>query len=1165
MSCSKGCSDFIDTLHKCNQPFDLVPKILQMTKPPPNWVTKGKSEGHGIEARFLAHADAHMHATLDIVKKCGPPADQKKAQQALAFLSKVRKCAVPPHSINGVWVNRSAQASDYTVGSTVSLNCSLGFTLASGSTSMTCDKGLQWIPVGLYEDGSYVGSYPTCEGASPSCLHLDKGLPSTNCTDSAAINFSPGVETDDGSCKYTQDHLRDKERKAGATCHIFTNGTWPSGLTGGADAQRTITAPANSPWIVQGKSLCWGSNAHPKAQPIEYHFVGNTEADLTLRYVRVKSSNRTKGVGVRLSGAVGTLWAVIFDATNSAQYGGAIYAGEGSTLSVTMGVFSQTSALQGGAIFALSSTLTVSRSTFRATRAQTHGGGAIYAAKCPTVTISGSRFDGCIAEDEKGGTALFLVGCSQILISDSSFTPFDQIKTVYFDTSWLSTVGGCSEHPCATGYSCTYTQYSRNCTACPPSTVGTDGLACTFCAPGKEPNQARNGCVLCGPGMYSSFGIQCQLCEKPNVVSRNRTDCVLPFRCSAGTEPNTENAKCTKCKPGRYSRDGTACKVCKIPNVVQSDMSDCYPCKAGKGPNQNHTHCEHCERNEFSSFGICRSTCLTPSKVNADQTACVSGGGTGSYDAGKGVVRCFETDQAIDNDLVNQRSGRDPCPPCVDCEITNSSNGRMTLRSGYALRPTKPPTLSGQPTESIAIFKCPIEVACLASDNGTRCAEGYEGPLCGACANKYGKQKNHTCARCDSMTTKTQNRLELSIVFAVFIAIAFIWYKKASFGKMFRMALDAELLEHCKIVIGFFQVVSPLGDVLALPFAELMPELNAWLHSVDFLFINLSDFVAIDCIIPTFYVVWFCNVFVVPLVLFSLVGAQYWSQRDNESGNARKDAWTAGFIVLFLTYPRVSKHLFEIMVCRQLGDQQSVLEVNYSVSCETSAYDTFETIALIMVVFVPLGVPAWLLFRLINQRNKHEKEFADAREGGFTVPMHAQTHFAEYNYQRLLRSYGMVIRVYRAKVYYYEPFDWLRKMLLGGLLMLLHRGSILQVFVGTCVSFVYGMLHANLRPYRKSPTNLLKFCVELQIFLTLLISMLLRFADKLTLQSEKSLRKRGYEVLLLCSFVLLVPGAFFATTLVTLRHSRRERASKEAREIEMEGSLVASQGRMPVE
>jgi hypothetical protein len=87
MGCSKGCSDFIDTLQKCNKPFDLVPKVKAMPIPPAQWVAKGKSEGHGIEARFFAHVDSHMHATLDIIKKCGPPADRKKAQKALTLLS----------------------------------------------------------------------------------------------------------------------------------------------------------------------------------------------------------------------------------------------------------------------------------------------------------------------------------------------------------------------------------------------------------------------------------------------------------------------------------------------------------------------------------------------------------------------------------------------------------------------------------------------------------------------------------------------------------------------------------------------------------------------------------------------------------------------------------------------------------------------------------------------------------------------------------------------------------------------------------------------------------------------------------------------------------------------------------------------------------------------
>jgi hypothetical protein len=536
---------------------------------------------------------------------------------------------------------------------------------------------------------------------------------------------------------------------------------------------------------------------------------------------------------------------------------------------------------------------------------------------------------------------------------------------------------------------------------------------------------------------------------------------------------------------------------------------------------------------------------MSPFKVNAEQTACVPGDGTGAYDAGFGVVRCFETDQVLTGDLTSLTSGLDPCPPCVHCEtVTNITIGRMTLQAGFALRPNNPPTLSGKPSESIAVFKCPITGACLASDNGTRCAIGYTGPLCGICADKYGKQSNHSCAKCDSTTTKAQNRAEMLVVFIVFSVLAFIWYKQSYFTKLFRLALHAELLEHVKILIGYFQVVSPLGDVLSLPFAELMPDLNAWLHKADFLFISLSDFVAIDCIVPNFFIVWFCNVFVIPFVLFGLVGIQYWFQRHKKSIDAKTNARTAGFLVLFLTYPRVSKHIFEMLVCRQLASKQSVLEANYSISCEDVAYHTFWVVAVVLVVIVPLGVPAWLLLRLRTRMLKHRIEFAGKQ--------HVNTSFYEYNYQRLFRSYEMVIRVYKAKVYYYEPFDWLRKMLLGGLLMLLHRGSVLQVFCGTCVSFGFGMLHVSLRPYRKAPTNALKACIEFQIFLTLLISILLRFTDKLTLQNEKSVQRGGYEIVLLLSFAVLVPGAFLAATIVTLRDSKREREKQVAGRLELQ-------------
>eukprot|EP01047_Picozoa_sp_COSAG01_P049679 COSAG01_NODE_4947_length_4600_cov_3.017552_2_plen_1400_part_00 len=457
------------------------------------------------------------------------------------------------------------------------------------------------------------------------------------CTDSAATNFNSQAATDDGNCSYTEAHLRQQEGKAAATCYIFEGGAWPAALTDSADATRTLVAPADSPWIVQGKPLRGGSSTQPLLQPFAYHFTAGSGADMTLRYIRITDSagefgSQEKGAGLWLSGGVGTLTAVAFDKTIESRQGGAIYAGESSTLSVTMGVFEQTSALKGGAISASSSTLTVSRSTFRATRSQTHGGGAIYAEKCPTVTISESRFEDCTAEGEKGGTALFLTDCGQILISDSSFTPFDKIKTVYFDTSWLSSVGGCGEHPCATGHSCTYAQYSRNCEKCPRSTVGRNGIVCTECEAGYGPNVDQTDCDACstvasptGPTFSPAPGGRCEVCAAPNIVNSQHTQCT---RCPAGKEPNDDHTSCKNCtRANEYSTEGV-CQLCESPNVASADHKTCSPCLPGFQPKHNRAvdapedGCERCPDRTYSTFGVLCQICQHPLILNAEQTTC---------------------------------------------------------------------------------------------------------------------------------------------------------------------------------------------------------------------------------------------------------------------------------------------------------------------------------------------------------------------------------------------------------------------------------------------------------------------------------------------------------------------------------------------------------------
>ena len=78
-------------------------------------------------------------------------------------------------------------------------------------------------------------------------------------------------------------------------------------------------------------------------------------------------------------------------------------------------------------------------------------------------------------------------------------------------------------------------------------------------------------------------------------------------------------------------------------------------------------------------------------------------------------------------------------------------------------------------------------------------------------------------------------------------------------------------------------------------------------------------------------------------------------------------------------------------------------------------------------------------------------------------------------------------------------------------------------------------------PYRKWPTNCLKACVEIQVFLTLFIGVLLRFSDRL---GSEILDVSGYQTMVVTTFFLLIPGAFVVTTVLTVRMSRRERSEQ---------------------
>ena len=69
-----------------------------------------------------------------------------------------------------------------------------------------------------------------------------------------------------------------------------------------------------------------------------------------------------------------------------------------------------------------------------------------------------------------------LVPSSSTVLRDTTFSPFDPTITVWDNSSWAATSGGCDAHRCPMGFACSYQELSLSCTPCSAGTQSQDGL-----------------------------------------------------------------------------------------------------------------------------------------------------------------------------------------------------------------------------------------------------------------------------------------------------------------------------------------------------------------------------------------------------------------------------------------------------------------------------------------------------------------------------------------------------------------------------------------------------------------------------------------------------------------------------------------------------------------
>ena len=122
--------------------------------------------------------------------------------------------------------------------------------------------------------------------------------------------------------------------------------------------------------------------------------------------------------------------------------------------------------------------------------------------------------------------------------------------------------------------------------------------------------------------------------------------------------------------------------------------------------------------------------------------------------------------------------------------------------------------------------------------------------------------------------------------------------------------------------------------------------------------------------------------------------------KQTQFAEVRQEAVGRLFLMIFLLYPALTAKIFEAFRCRELGDEldgAKVLLVDYTVDCNSAHYSIILSVASVLVLLWPIGVPAMLFYQLYKHKQLIQAEDEDT-----------------------LKEFSFIIDDYKPEFYYWE-------------------------------------------------------------------------------------------------------------------------------------------------
>jgi len=345
---------------------------------------------------------------------------------------------------------------------------------------------------------------------------------------------------------------------------------------------------------------------------------------------------------------------------------------------------------------------------------------------------------------------------------------------------------------------------------------------------------------------------------------------------------------------------------------------------------------------------------------------------------------------------------------------------------------------------------------------------------------------------------------------------------------------------------------------------EFPVSFSKFVSAFSFVNLNVIQLIPVDCMFESNFLTGLITTTLFPIGLSGIlfVIEKYFESRPDlkiqEIQEIRGQYFGYFLFLTFLVFPSVCTTIFQTFSCHKLDNGESYMRADYSIDCDSGEYTTAQVWAGLMIFVYPIGIPLLYFILLFSKRKDlnpsskegmgderksmdkynceqkmDEKEKRDeiARKIIQRTQEIYDSNEEDLSYQAAeerakievrdkcedLVTLSFLFEAYEPRMWWWEVFECLRRLMLTGMLIFCLPGTAYQMVIGILISQLTIKMYSFYKPFVEDDDDFLAEITQWQTFFVLFGALLI-FVD---VSGDDQSSQDGFSSVLI--FVCIIP------------------------------------------